>query len=128
MAMQSIPENFDDLPDSAEIPARKLAALLDVAEVTIWRMPKSPDLPNATAPKGRGSGLVALPAPRMNLTHLDGVRREMARVYRDMRGARVHSQDGARLVYVLGELRKMFEVCELEKRIDALEGRKDGNT
>lgn len=45
-----------------------------------------------------------------------------------MRGGRVPSQDGARLVYVLGELRKVFEVCDLEKRIAALEGGADGNT
>jgi hypothetical protein len=46
----------------------------------------------------------------------------MARVYKDMRAGSIPSQDGARLVYVLGELRKMFEACELEKRIEALEG------
>jgi hypothetical protein len=64
----------------------------------------------------------------MNLTDLNGVRREMARVYRDMRGRKVDTQDGYRLVMVLGELRKMFEVCELEKRLVALEGGNDGNT
>lgn len=63
-----------------------------------------------------------VPTPRLNLNDLDGVRREMARVYKDMRGGSIPSQDGARLVYVLGELRKMFEACELEKRIEALEG------
>lgn len=68
-----------------------------------------------------------LPAPRINLNDLDGLRREMARVYRDMRGGRVHSQDGARLVYVLGELRKVFEVCDLEKRLAALEEGHDGH-
>ena len=68
------------------------------------------------------SGVSFLPTPRLNLKDLDGVRREMARVYKDMRGGSIPSQDGARLVYVLGELRKMFEACELEKRIEALEG------
>ena len=46
----------------------------------------------------------------------------MAKVYKDMRGGVIPPQDGTRLVYVLGELRKMFELCELEKRIEALEG------
>ena len=81
--------------------------------------------PNLTA-NNPPSQLIAmtstLPTPRLNLNVLDGVRREMARVYKDMRGGSIPSQDGARLVYVLGELRKMFEACELEKRIEALEG------
>jgi hypothetical protein len=68
------------------------------------------------------STLGPLATPRINLNDLDGVRREMARVYKDMRLGAVYPQDGARMVYVLGELRKMFEVCELEKRIEALGG------
>jgi hypothetical protein len=61
------------------------------------------------------------PTPRLNLNNLDSVRREMSRVYRDMRGSTIAAQDGTRLVYVLSELRKIFEVCELERRIDRLE-------
>lgn len=91
-------------------------------------MAKRPDSTNDRAPSGKQAALVVLPAPRINLNDLDGLRREMARVYRDMRGGRVHSQDGARLVYVLGELRKVFEACDLGKRIAALEGKHDGNT
>lgn len=72
--------------------------------------------------RGKQTGLTVLPPPRLNLNDLDGVRREMSRVYRDMRHGKVHTQDGARLVYVLGELRKLFEVCELEKRLLLLEG------
>lgn len=84
-------------------------------------MAKRPDSTNDKATSGKPAELMVLPAPRINLNDLDGLRREMARVYRDMRGGRVHSQDGARLVYVLSELRKMFEACDLEKRIAALE-------
>lgn len=91
-------------------------------------MAKRPDSTNDRAESGKQAGLVLLPAPRINLNDLDGLRREMARVYRDMRGGRVPSQDGARLVYVLGELRKVFEACDLAKRIAALEGGNDGNT
>lgn len=64
-----------------------------------------------------------LPAPRLNLHDLESVRREMAKVYRDMRTNVIDTQDGTRLVYVLGEIRKMFEVIELERRITELEGR-----
>lgn len=90
-------------------------------------MAKRPDFTNDRAESGKQAALVVLPSPRINLNDLDGLRREMARVYRDMRGGRVHSQDGARLVYVLGELRKVFEVCDLDKRIAALEGGDDGH-
>jgi len=68
------------------------------------------------------SGVSLLPSPHLNLNNLDGIRREMAKVYKDMRRGSIPSQDGTRLVYVLGELRKVFEACELEKRIEALEG------
>lgn len=91
-------------------------------------MAKRADCTNDRAESGKQAALIVLPAPRINLNNLDGLRREMARVYRDMRGSRVHSQDGARLVYVLGELRKVFEACDLEKRIAALDGGGDGDT
>ena len=74
------------------------------------------------AQSGKQTGLAVLPTPRLNLNDLDGVRREMAKVYRDMRQGSLHTQDGARLVYVLGELRKMFEMCEIERRLSLLEG------
>lgn len=45
MATNTIPENFDTLPASAQLPARKLAILLDVSEVTIWRWAKAGKLP-----------------------------------------------------------------------------------
>lgn len=90
-------------------------------------MAKRADSTNDLAQVRKPPAVVVLPAPRINLNNLDGVRREMARVYRGMRGGSIHSQDGARLVYVLGELRKVFEACDLEKRIAALEGGNDGN-
>jgi hypothetical protein len=65
--------------------------------------------------------VTVLPSPKLNLHNLEAVRREMARVYRDMRGGAINTQDGTRLVYVLGEMRKLFEILELEQRIRALE-------
>ncbi|PTQ82072.1 hypothetical protein C8R21_10651 [Nitrosospira multiformis] len=67
------------------------------------------------------SAVTVLPSPKLNLHDLEAVRREMARVYRDMRGGAIDTQDGTRLVYVLGEMRKLFEIIELERRIHALE-------
>lgn len=39
------PSNFDDLPASAQVPARTVAALLDISEVSVWRWVKSGRLP-----------------------------------------------------------------------------------
>lgn len=74
--------------------------------------------PQSTAP----AVVAALPTSRLNLHSLEAVRREMGRVYRDMRSTKITTQDGARLVYVLGEMRKIFEAVELEQRIARLEG------
>ena len=46
-------------------------------------------------------------APPIRLGTLEEIRREMAKVYRDMRRGKVETQDGTRLVYVLGELVKV---------------------
>lgn len=56
----------------------------------------------------------------------DEIRLEMARVYREMRSGNLESQRATRLVYVLGELRKAYETCVLERRINALEVGNDG--
>ena len=69
----------------------------------------------------KDSTVTVLPSPKLNLHDLEAVRREMARVYRDMRGGVIDTQDGTRLVYVLGEMRKLFEIIELERRIQTLE-------
>lgn len=45
MAAKIIPQHFDDLPASAQVPARTLAGLLDISEVTVWRWSKSGKLP-----------------------------------------------------------------------------------
>lgn len=45
MAMESSLQHFDDLPASAQVPARTLASLLDVSEVTVWRWSKLGKLP-----------------------------------------------------------------------------------
>jgi predicted DNA-binding transcriptional regulator AlpA len=45
MAKDEVPKHFDDLPASAQIPARTVARLLDVSEVTVWRWVKLGKLP-----------------------------------------------------------------------------------
>lgn len=59
--------------------------------------------------------------PPINLHDLEAVRREMARVYRDMRGHQIDTQDGTRLIYALSQIGKLHESVELEQRIVLLE-------
>jgi hypothetical protein len=70
-----------------------------------------------------GRAVALLPTPsRIDLKTIDDVRVEMARVYRDMRAARIDTQEGTRLCYVLAQLGKLIESGEIEKRLEALEG------
>lgn len=57
----------------------------------------------------------------INLHDLDAVRREMGKVYRDMRNRKIDSQDGTRLVYALSQIAKLHELSELERRLKQLE-------
>ena len=64
--------------------------------------------------------LLATPS-RIDLKHIDDVRLEMAKVYRDMKGQKIPAQDGTRLVYVLTQIGKMIELHDIEKRINRIE-------
>lgn len=79
------------------------------------------------SPEGSaGSGGVVLPPPpKIALHNPEAIHREMARVYRDMRGGRIASQDGTRFVYVLSEIRKSYETVVMQRRLDHLEGLMD---
>jgi hypothetical protein len=66
--------------------------------------------------------LESIPPPRRrrrDLVTLSTVRREMGRIYRDMRMKKVESQDGARLVYVLSAIAKVIGESEIQKRVEA---------
>jgi hypothetical protein len=62
-----------------------------------------------------------VPTPPINLHDLEAVRREMARVYRAMKGKAIDTQDGTRLVYVLTQIAKLHEAVEIERRVQELE-------
>lgn len=62
------------------------------------------------------------PAPRIGSLHdVDAIRREMSRVYREARRGTLDTREAGRLVYILGEIRKCYEVSVLERRLAALE-------
>jgi len=66
------------------------------------------------------------PAPprlRLKLTSAGDVRRELARLYREARSGRVETQDASRLGNLLAILGRLIETSDLERRLEALEGR-----
>jgi hypothetical protein len=74
-----------------------------------------------------GATLRLLPTPRRRkpqLTTLEGVRWEMARIYREMEARKRDSQEGSRLVYVLTQITRVLELTEIEGRLAALEERR----
>lgn len=90
-------------------------------------MPRTrPEGPNNAADKTPvtidGATLSVLPTPQtIHLKTADDVRLEMAKVYRDMRGARIDMADGTKLVYVLSQIAKVIETGEIQTRIEAVE-------
>lgn len=50
------------------------------------------------------------PTPKLHLSSISAVRREMARVYRDTRRGRIPTSEGTRLTYMLRELARTMEL------------------
>ena len=69
-----------------------------------------------------GATLHVMPTPlTIHLKTADDVRLEMAKVYRDSRRGNINVSDGAKLVFMLGQIGKMIELSDIEKRIKKLE-------
>jgi hypothetical protein len=58
---------------------------------------------------------------RCELSTVQDVRREMAKVYRECRSEIIDAQTGTKLTWMLGELRKTIELSDFEQRIEQLE-------
>jgi predicted nucleic acid-binding protein len=61
------------------------------------------------------------PTPRINLATSEDIRREMAKVYRETRCNKIMPSNGTKLVYMLINILKAYEVTEIEKRLTDLE-------
>lgn len=64
------------------------------------------------------------PSPKtakISLKDSHAIRRELGAVYRDMRSKRIDSADGTKLAYVLDLLRRSYETCVLQDRLEKLE-------
>ena len=59
--------------------------------------------------------------PRINLSTSEDIRREMARVYRETRCNKILPSNGTKLVYMLINILKAYEITEIEQRISDLE-------
>jgi hypothetical protein len=69
--------------------------------------------------------LTAVPTPlrrrAIDLATLNDVRREMCRLYRDMRTKRMDPQDGTRMTYVLSQIAKILELGQIQARVESIE-------
>jgi hypothetical protein len=65
-----------------------------------------------------------IPTPKIDLRDAHAIQRELGSVCRDMRSARITSQDGTRLAYVLDLMRKAYETAVLEGRVITLEAKR----
>ncbi len=61
------------------------------------------------------------PTPRINLATSEDIRREMAKVYRETRCNKILPANGTKLVYMLINILKAYELTEIEKRLTDLE-------
>lgn len=71
------------------------------------------------------SGDVLPPTPRINLSTPEDIRREMSRVYRESRGGTLDTSEGGRLIYMLSQIVKAYELGVIEKRLAQLESATD---
>ena len=65
--------------------------------------------------------IIEEPTPRINLATSEDIRREMAKVYRETRCNKILPSNGTKLVYMLINILKAYEVTEIERRLTALE-------
>ncbi|MHB1333208.1 MAG: hypothetical protein ACYCY1_11475 [Sulfuriferula sp.] len=68
-----------------------------------------------------GQVLTVTPTPRLELSTIDAVRREMARLYREAKAGNIPTADASRLAFILGQVGKLIEIGTLEARLNALE-------
>jgi len=63
---------------------------------------------------------------RIALRTVEDCRREMARVYKDMRNREIETSDGSKLAYVLQQTADLIERGQLESRVRLLEDKLEG--
>ena len=67
------------------------------------------------------SEIIRYPTPRINLSTAEDIRREMGRVYREVRGGILPANEATKLTYILTQILRATEVYILEERLTAIE-------
>ena len=65
-----------------------------------------------------------MPTPQRRKAQLDrieGVRREMARIYREAESGTRDTAEASKLTFMLGQIGKILELTQIQRRLDALE-------
>jgi hypothetical protein len=73
-----------------------------------------------------GSTLKLVPTShrrKPQLTSLEGVRCELARLYREAESGKRDTQEASRLTYILTQIGKVLELTEIERRLIMLESK-----
>ena len=65
--------------------------------------------------------IIEAPTPRINLSSVEDIRREMGRVYRDARCRKLAINEATKLTYILTQMLRATEVYILEERLTTLE-------
>ena len=76
-----------------------------------------------------GATLALVPTPgrrKAQLNTLEGVRRELARIYREAESGKRDAADASRRTFMLGQIGKLLELTEIERRLTAVEDRTNG--
>lgn len=81
----------------------------------------SPDCVEVIPASRQHLTVVPIPRRRPDLATLTDVRREMGKIYREMRFKKIGTQDGTRLCFVLMQIGKIIQTAELDARIEAVE-------
>ena len=58
---------------------------------------------------------------KVNLANPESIRQEMARVYREARGNKLDAADASKLIYMLSQIAKAYELGVIEQRLQLLE-------
>ena len=66
-------------------------------------------------------GTPSIVAAKISLANPESIRQEMARVYRQARAMKIDSADAAKLIYMLSQIAKAYELGVIEQRLNALE-------
>jgi hypothetical protein len=83
--------------------------------------PESPESNAVISFERQRSNLTPHPGRRPDLATLTDVRRESAKIYREVRSGDLDSQEGSRLVYMLSTVGKLIEASETQVRLETLE-------